>query len=220
MQTSDLTPDRLRHLAEVRPPHGRVLSLYVDLDPSRFATAEARATEINSLLDQADRWTRAEGGELPHDDRVALRNDVRRAREFLEGDLDAAGAHGLALFCSSPADLFEALRLPRAVAHRFVIADAPSLEPLTELDTRAARWAVLLVDRRHARILRGTAEALEEVERVRDNVPGRHDQGGLSQPRYQRHIDEQAARHVRHAAEELRRELPREPFDRLGEAGG
>lgn len=215
MQTSDVTPDRLRRLAEVRPPHGKVLSLYVDLDPSQFATAEARTTQINSLLDQADRWTREEGAELPHDDRVALRNDVQRAREYLEGNLDADGAHGYAIFCSSPAHLFEALRLPRAVEHRLIIADAPYLEPLTEVGTRVARWAVLLVDRRHTRILRGTAEAMEEVERVRDHVPGQHDQGGLSQPRYGRHIDEQAARHVRNASDELLRELQREPFDRL-----
>ena len=37
MQTSELTPERLRALAEVRPEQGLVLSLYLNLDPSEFA---------------------------------------------------------------------------------------------------------------------------------------------------------------------------------------
>src|SRR3954447_15238161 len=64
MQTNQLSSDTLRRLAELRPD-GKVISLYLNLDPSEFASGQARATEINSLLDEAERKARdgrARGG--------------------------------------------------------------------------------------------------------------------------------------------------------------
>ena len=48
-----LTPTRLRRLAELAPEHGRVLSVYLNLDPAEFATPPARATAISSLMNEA-----------------------------------------------------------------------------------------------------------------------------------------------------------------------
>src|SRR5215211_1424564 len=106
MQANEVTTERLRRLAEARPGSGgKVLSVYVDLDPSEFATGPARATAITSVLDEAERELR-----------------------------DAPGAHGVALFCDSGADLFEALKLPVGVGHKAVIDDTPFVEPLAGLD--------------------------------------------------------------------------------------
>ena len=92
MQTNELSSELLRRLADFRPDGARVLSLFLNLDPSEFGTARARATEIKSLVDQADRCVREADG-IPHDQAVALRQDVDRAREFLSG-ADFEGAHG------------------------------------------------------------------------------------------------------------------------------
>ena len=101
MQTNEITQDRLRSLAALRPDGARVLSVYVDLEPSEFATAPARSTQVTSLLDEADRAVRSQEG-LSHDARMALRADVDRVREwFRSGAFDAKGAHGLAVFCLS-----------------------------------------------------------------------------------------------------------------------
>src|ERR671928_1031544 len=107
MQTNHLDSDLLRRLADLRPDGQRVLSLFLNLDPSQFGTARARATEINSLLDEAERLVR-DGGELTHEQGQALRADVERAREYLSG-ADFEGAHGLALYLCGPAGVFEAL---------------------------------------------------------------------------------------------------------------
>ena len=45
---------------------------------------------------------------------------------------------------------------------------------------------MFLVNRKLARILRGSRERLEEVAYITDDVHGWHDQGGWSQARYQR----------------------------------
>jgi peptide chain release factor subunit 1 len=213
MQTNELNSDLLRRLAGFHPDGARVLSLFLNLDPSQFATPRARATEANSLLDQAERRVR-ESEALSHDQQKALRKDIERAREFLRAEMPSEGAHGLAMFVAGPADLWEAIRLPRPVETRAVIDDSPFIEPLAELGMRGS-WCVMLVNRQVARMLRGSPEQMEELPPIYDEVHGQHDQGGWSQARYQRSVDEEVRDHLKHAADVFFRRFQRAPFDRV-----
>jgi peptide chain release factor subunit 1 len=211
MQANDVTPERLRRLAEMRAGDAKVLSLFVNLDPREFATPPARRTEVRSLLDRAARRVREAGG-LGHAAQASLRADLERLdSELGRGGLDAKGAHGLAVFAASAIDLFEVLKLPEPVDHDPVIADAPFVEPLSAIGT-PQRWCALLVNRRIARLFCGPGAAVEEVELVEDELRRRHDQGGWSQANYQRSIDKDADTHLRHAArvafELLHNDLP------------
>jgi peptide chain release factor subunit 1 len=209
-------PDRdgLRRLAEIRLDKPVVLTLYLDLEPSQFAVARARASEVRSVLAEAERRVRDLDHRLSHQDRVNLGRTVERAREFLEGELDAEGAHGVALFVSEAAGLFEAVKLPRAVTTRVALDYSPVVGPLAGLEQRE-RWCITLVSRRDARIFRGSPEGLAEREALRDEVHGQHDQGGWSQARYQRHVEKEKDDHLKRAGEVLLRHFEREPFERL-----
>jgi peptide chain release factor subunit 1 len=155
MQTNELNRQKLRRLAELRPSDGAcVLSLYLNLDPSEFATPPARETEIRSLIDAAERSLR-DADHLSHAAREGLKQDIARAREYLSG-ADFSGAHGMVLFCSEAAGLFEAIKLPRPVRSRAVIDDSPFVEPLAEMGERDS-WAILLVNRRAAGRRRATS---------------------------------------------------------------
>lgn len=213
MQLNDLDRPTLRRLAELRLTDARVLSVFLSLDPSNFATPPARASAIASLSDEAERRARAEEG-LSHDARSALLEDVRRARAFLEQGDVARGAHAVALYCCGPADLFEAIRLPRPVDSAVVIADSPFVEPLADLVAVPA-VCVVLVNRRTTRLLYGSSEGLEEVGAFQDDVHGRHDQGGWSQARYERSVQEDVDDHMRRTAEALRVFLARRPVEHL-----
>jgi peptide subunit release factor 1 (eRF1) len=211
MQANDITLERLRRLAGIRAGDAKVLSLFVNLDPREFAAPAARRTEVRSLLDRAARRVRDEGG-LSHAAQASLRSDLERLdAEFGAGGLDAKGAHGLAVFAASAIDLFEVLKLPEPIEHDAVIADTPFIEPLSAIGA-PERWCALLVNRRVARLFCGPGAALEEVEHIEDDVRGRHDQGGWSQPNYQRSIDKDADDHLRRTAqvafEQLKDELP------------
>jgi hypothetical protein len=107
MQVTAPERDQLRRLAELRLDRPVVLSLYLDLDPSEFATPPARATAVRSLVDEAERRVR-EYDSLPHEDRLGLQNTVKRVSAFLERSLPTEGAHGVAVFASEPVELFEA----------------------------------------------------------------------------------------------------------------
>ena len=82
MAANTITRGRLRRLAELRPQHGMVLSVFFNLDPSEFATPAARATETNSVVTAAARRVEELEG-LAHDERIALRDDVERVKEVL-----------------------------------------------------------------------------------------------------------------------------------------
>jgi peptide chain release factor subunit 1 len=213
MQVSAPDRDQLRSLAELRLDRPVVLSLYLNLDPSQFATPPARKTSVRSLLDEAERRLREDNG-LSHDDKLALQASLERATAFLEKGLPSDGAHGLAVFASEPNDLFEALKLPRSVPNRVAIGRSPLLGPLAKL-ARRERWCVTLVNRRDARILRGSPDGLREVVRIHDDVHGQHDQGGWSQARYQRGIEKEKDDHLKDTGDALMRHFKRQPFERL-----
>jgi peptide subunit release factor 1 (eRF1) len=206
--------NKLRGLAGVRLDNARVLSVYVDLDPSRFATPDARRSLVRSVLNEAQALYLTGAGPLNGTQRAALERDIERVRVLLEDELPAQGARSLAVFCAGDAGLFEVVKLPVPVESVAVVDASPYIEPLALLPDRPD-WCVFLVNRRCARILRGTRERLEEWDSTTDDVPNRHDQGGWSQARYQRHIDQHATDHVRAACERLFKLYERRPFERL-----
>lgn len=204
-------PHTARRLLERADDHP-VVSLFFDLDPERFATGPARASQLKSLLDAAWRTSRADTT-LGHDDRKAVAADLGRLEAYMEsGQAPISGARALAVFLSG--DLLEAVPLSHPVPGRIVIARQPYVEPLV-VGERRERWCVTLVDRRRGRIFEGDAADLSDGTEIADQVRGKHKQGGPSQANYQRSIEHDADQHLRNVAEELYRHWRRRPFTRL-----
>lgn len=188
-----------------------VVSLFLDLDPGRFATAPARATQLRSLLDEAAR-DEAAG---THADRAALADDLGRLQRYLASSAPpVSGARSLAVFCSGRDDLFEAVALRDPVDARVVIARRPHVEPLVA-DRLPDRWCVTLVSRRAGTIMTGDPARVDERERISDDVHGQHSQGGWSQANYERSVENEAEQHLRRLATALYRVWQREQFARL-----
>src|SRR4051794_26732068 len=107
MAATSTTSGRLRRLADVHPEPGRVLSIYIDLDPSWFGTAPARASQITSVVDEAGKRVEAMEG-LEHDELIALREDLKRIRDLFDPQtMGAGGARGIAVFACGLIDLLE-----------------------------------------------------------------------------------------------------------------
>jgi peptide chain release factor subunit 1 len=209
-----LSPTRLRELAELQPEEGRVLSVYMDLDPAEFGTAPARTTQITSLITDA-RHQVDELDDLSHEERKALRADVERVRDTLsQPGIAEDGARAVAVFACSPAGLLEVVRTPRPLPAKVAVDRTPYVEPLL-LDHGAERWCVLLANRRSARLFVGPPSELEETDRVEDNVHSQHRQGGWSYPRYERSIEEDVRDHLDHVAQVTFDLLKSRPFERL-----
>jgi peptide chain release factor subunit 1 len=215
MHVGRVDPDTLRRLAAYESDEAPVLSFYLDLDPGEFALAHARSTAARSLVDEAHRRIEGQNG-LSHDERKRGFEAVTRVRDWFEGpDFTAAGAGALGVFCAADGGLFEVVRLPRPVPSEVVIGRKPFVEPLVDMASGGG-WCVLLVDRESARVLRGSVHALDEVVRLDENpARGQHDQGGWSQARYERSVEEDVHDHVKRTADLLYRRFKRAPFERL-----
>ncbi|HWE34763.1 MAG TPA: Vms1/Ankzf1 family peptidyl-tRNA hydrolase [Solirubrobacteraceae bacterium] len=204
-----------RRLAEFTPAH-RVISLYLDLDPAQFATPDGRTSEVTSLLDGAGRHV-DEDESLNHEQRISLREDLGRLREYLE-DPPTKGVRALAIFSCAADGLFETVTLTRPVPMRVVIGSRPYIEPLIGAGLQR-RWLVALVSKRTARFLTGDGELLDEHQKLKDRVHGQHSQGGWSQANYQRSVEDEAEHHFQRVAELLGERWRTEHFDRLALGG-
>src|SRR5215213_4216096 len=213
MAANTLTRGRLRRLANVHPARGRVLSVFMNLDPSEFATPAARSSAITSILREAARRVE-EADDLEHDERVALKADVERVREVLNGDIAGNATRAVAVFACEPEELLEVVALRQPIDSRVVLDDAPHVEPLVHAGA-ADRWCVLLVNRRLARLFTGPGDELEETDRIEDDVHSQHEQGGWSQSRYQRGVEKEVEDHLGRAADVTFDLFKRRGFDRL-----
>ncbi len=198
-----ITWNRLKELAAFRAQKGLAISLYVGFDPSTAATMPAAATKINSLLDEAHKSAVATRSELTHDQKLGLQYDLDRTRSYLENDFDRAGAHGLAIFAAGLDTFWSANVLSESVPDRVCVGPDFYLRPLVPLLGRGEGALVAVIDRERGRLLQLTNGRLEPIADLTEEQPGRHDKGGWSQARFQRHIDELAKDHLRTVAEDL-----------------
>jgi peptide chain release factor subunit 1 len=194
-------PDTLERIARTPTDGHPVLSVYVDLDPARFPTPAERETQISALLGNARRESAGE--------------DADRVERLVYADRDTLRETGaLAIFSSAGADMLEAVHLPYAVEPMAVVDSVPWLEPMAAMAS-TEEWGVAVVSRTTARLLRGGVNGLTEYATLDDEVHRQHQQGGWSQARFQRGIEEQVGWHVRRVAEMLLRAHERRAFDHL-----
>jgi protein required for attachment to host cells len=214
MAANTIDRGRLRRLADVRPERGRVLSVFLNLDPAQFGTAPARATAITSIVNDAARKVQECDG-LAHEEREWLRSDVERVRDALQaGDIAGDGARAVAVYACAPEDLLEVVALRAPLESRVVVERTPFVEPLVAQGD-GERWVVLLANRRSARIFQAAGRDVEETDRIEDNVHQQHDQGGWSQLRYERSVEKDKEDHLAHVADVLFTTYKRRGFDRL-----
>jgi peptide subunit release factor 1 (eRF1) len=206
---------RLRRLAELHPESGRILSVYIDLDPAEFATGAARATQVNAVADVAAKLIETRKDEFDHDELVGLREDVERLRTLFDPQrMGQGGARGVAVFLCGPAGIQEVVRTAHPVDSMVRIDDTAHIEPLATAGDRE-RWCVALVSSRSGRVFLGDEDGFEELGNVQDDTHGQHSQGGWSQRRYEDSVDEERRDHFDHVARELLGLLRARPFDRL-----
>ena len=206
---STVTWDGLRDLAGFRTQNGCAISLYLDLDPSDTPTAADLTTRVNALIDEIDRSEAARRPELGHEQKEGLRSDVKRLREFFEQDFERDGSRGLAVFCAWLDNLWQPLPLSSPVPDVVKVGNALSLAPLVSLVGRGEGALVVFVGRERGDLYLLRAGRLEELVEHFDDAPGRHDQGGWSQARYQRHIESLVHEHLKDVAEQLDRRVRR-----------
>jgi peptide chain release factor subunit 1 len=204
-----VTWDGLRELAAFQAEKGRAISLYVNLDPSIAPTAGDADARFSSLLHEGERRAEANSRGLTHEQRLALKKDFARIRDFFENDFDRDGAHGLAVFTAGLDNVWRPRTLIEPVPDGVRVGREFHLAPLVPLVGRGEGALVAFVGRERGDLYRLHSGRLDEIADRSDEVPGKHDQGGWSQARFQRHIEKLVGEHLREVAAELDRRVRR-----------
>jgi peptide chain release factor subunit 1 len=201
----------LRELAEPRLDHPSAASLYLALHDGEPHIPRQIQQQEDSLIDELRKLVRAAEPEAPgHDARMTLRALPDRIGEHLrENRPSGRHVHGVACFANS-AGALRMLELPESCGDDVALGRTYRLVPLTSLIPRTREAVIVMVGREQGRILLWASGALREIDDRFEEVHGRHDQGGWSQARYQRSIENDILQHLENVADGVNRTIQAE----------
>ncbi|HUF53084.1 MAG TPA: VLRF1 family aeRF1-type release factor [Dehalococcoidia bacterium] len=158
----------------------------------------------------------------------ALREGDEEAAAVLERERDRVldwlrdnkpEGRGLVIYSSEPIGLLEAVRLDVMVPSYVTAGPTPDTTALARVVDEYPRMAVVMLDGGDARIYAAEQGREKQTERHRSDLPNRHDQGGWSQARYERHVEFHHSKHLKEVTEALEKMYYERPFDRLALVG-
>ena len=193
--------NEIRKLARLEETPYPFLSLYLNTkwddeqqrERIRLFTKNQLKRALDQLKDRED-W------------RNALLKDQQQIERYVERlvrRVDNEEMNGIAIFSCSGTGTF--LTYPSIISfeNECFISDLPILRPLVRLSSQYQNTLVVMVDTDSARLFEVSLEGLMAESSIESYVPGRHDQGGWAQMRYQRHIKDHMDKHHREVAEQL-----------------
>jgi peptide subunit release factor 1 (eRF1) len=189
--------DHLDRLAAFEPAPYPVISLYLNTEPGQTGRDQFQTFVRKEFAGRSR--THSPGSR----ERDLLERDFAAISEYPETELQPS-TNGVALFACSGRDLFEAVQLGVPfVEHWMSIDDRPHLYPLTRVESEYTRYAAGLADTNFARILVIATGAVVDAREVTGVKTRRTDQGGWSQARFQRHIENFHLHHAKEVVEAL-----------------
>lgn len=200
-----LSRSELERLAALKSDEG-ILSVYIRIDPNlgydRGQVSAAFKGATKRFLRTADDRSRQ-----------IFEREKNRVQKHL--DNSATKGRALVIFTSEPAGIWEVLNLDVALPTAILANRTTYTAMLTRLLDEYPRMAVALLDGEEARIYLGEQRERTKDAEITSDIPGRHEQGGWAQARYQRHIEFHHARHLKKVADALKDVYYTKPFDRL-----
>lgn len=182
-------------------PESLVLSLYVDIDQSNAANLNRGfETKVESMFRQV-----AEDQNSHEESKRRFDGECQRVRQFLRGYVPKGKA--LVVFSDSKQDFWW---------HRDLQVELPTglrwspqlwVRPLLDVVEEHDRFAVVLIDKHHARILAVDAGGMERQAEIVSDVPNKHATTGADHPLSQGQMDRDHANHVQSHAKRVADEL-------------
>ncbi len=207
-----ITRTEIEQLASYANPSAPVVSFYMNIDKGRPDEASWNVRLKNLLTRLGEKrveWTDA--------DWASVAADVERIRAYVR-DQRVAGARGVAVFASSAGELWQSYAFPNRVGNDIRLGHSAYVRPLFRMLDRYQPQCVALVSKDQARIfllVGDTGHTIEERGDILSDVPGRHDQGGPSQARLQRHHDDAVRHHLKKTADMVFTIYRQTRFERL-----
>jgi len=191
--------EQLDRLAAFEPAPYPVVSLYLDTRANQHGRDQYQAFTRKELKARSTTYP------AKSPERESLDRDIERIATYLENNIQPS-ANSVAIFACSAGELFETVQSAAVIPqHALHIGDRPHLYPLARLESQYPRYAALVTDTNTAHILVFAAGALEHDREVTNVKTRGTTQGGWSQARYQRHLENFHLAHVKEVVDTLDR---------------
>src|SRR5687767_10582357 len=205
--------EQLDRLAQFEPAPYPVVSLYLNTQPGQTGREQYQSFVRTEL--KARSRTYPEGSP----ERDSLDKDMERIATYLGSELQPS-ANGVAIFACSAGELFETVQLSAPVdEHWLYIGDTPHLYPLARVESQYPRYAAVVAQTNASRIFVFAAAELVAQQEVKGTKTRRTSQGGWSQARFQRRIENYHQQHVKEVIEALDRIVQQEGIEQVFFAG-
>ena len=138
--------------------------------------------------------------------RKSLQRDSEEIQRYIDGVIHRTydeGVNGIAILACSGIDAFIIYRSSIPFDNQFTISSKPSLRQLVQISDEYRGAIAVMVDTDRAKIFEMSLGEIHLESQIESYVPGRHEQGGWSQMRFQRHIREHMHQHHKGVAEQL-----------------
>lgn len=205
--------EELKELARHRDDENLIVSFSYPLEKGESA-GEGAIIKLKNLVSEVQ----AARGDWTSSQVKSVSTDLTRI-ENLVMEEQVMGKAGLAVFACSATDLWKVYRLSDKVRPLLVVDHTARLRPLIEYLNRHKLYCTVLLEKGRARVFLLDPTKVEERSDIFGVVPGRHDQGGWAQARYQRHHDHRVMQHLKDTADQALALFQEEGFRRLFVAG-
>jgi peptide subunit release factor 1 (eRF1) len=177
-----------------------VLSLYLDARPDSHGSDHYQPFVRKELAARQKTYP------LRSPERKSFDLDMEKIQSYLEKSV-LPSTNGIAIYaCAGEGGFFDPLQLPAAFEeNRFSVGNRPQLFPLARLIDENPRYTLVLADTRTSQIFVLAGGFRVDETEVKSKVLPRTHGTGLSQMRYQRHVDNMQKHHARELVERLDR---------------
>ncbi|MCX7622839.1 MAG: Vms1/Ankzf1 family peptidyl-tRNA hydrolase [Thermomicrobium sp.] len=205
----EITRREVERLGALRSDEWPIVSLYLRVAKEHI-TDDHYSIHLKNLLRDVARAKEQLG--LTRAQSQAVDEDVERIREFFRDHGDEFG-QGVALFASSRAGLWQVYHVPREIGNEADVDFRPVIGRLVRVVELFEPVCTCLISRDRARIFAGHLTTFREVAvRLDEEVPGQHGQGGWSQARFARHIEDHVRQHFERVGQVLFHLFEQDPF--------
>jgi len=204
--------EKLEFLANLPDTDHPIITLYMNVNAQEFLN-QAEKNRIflkNSIIEYAEKFKKTNPEKL-----YGFKKDISKIKNYIAEEINTT-THGIAIFACDELNLFETFQSVIPFENEFVVSFSPYLKQLAFLGDEYENVLAIMLDSNSTVIydvrLGGIVTQRFTSE---SDVHGFHEQGGWSQKRFQRGIQQEKEWHYRDTANFVRKLVDEEGFNNI-----
>ncbi len=205
---------KLAELLHFKPDKGYVLSVYFNANLGEL-NPDMQKIAAKKLIQEG--FEALETRDMDRQEKSDVIANLEKIQEYLQSVLLTTHSfRGLAIFAGP--DFWQVYELPHPLRNAIYLDRTPYIRPLMAVLNNYHRLLVALVDRREGILYDYYVGELNEIQRIRDDVPGRvriAGWAGYGEDKIKRHILDHEHRHYKNVADAIFQFFKAERFEYL-----